>query len=149
MAGELSIGDLARATGTKVQTIRYYEQIGLLPESARTAGGQRRYTPAHRDRLAFIRHGRDLGFSLDQLRELLDLADRPERPCAEADRIAQGHLAEVQRRIAALRALEAELARMIAECQGGRVADCRVIEVLSDHARCKYHDAAADASGPA
>ena len=136
----LSIGQLAAATGCKVQTIRYYEQIGLLPPPARTGGNQRRYTARHRDRLAFVRHARDLGFPLSAVRELLDLADHPERPCGAADRIARRQLAEVEGRIARLRALSAELERMIDACAGGRVKDCRVIEVLADHGRCLHAD---------
>lgn len=135
----LSIGALAKQADAKIQTIRYYEQIGMLPPVSRTTGGQRRYTGAHRDRLRFIRHARELGFSLDSIRDLLDLADRPDRDCAEADRIARSHLGTVRERIAALQALEAELSRMVAECAGGRVAECRVIEVLSDHTECRYH----------
>ncbi len=82
----LSIGTLAKCTGTKVQTIRYYEQIGLLPEPGRTEGGQRRYSEGDLDRLAFIRHARLLGFTLDAIRELLDLSDNPARSCAEVAR---------------------------------------------------------------
>lgn len=134
----LSIGDLGRETGTKVQTIRYYEEIGLMPAPARTEGGQRRYAAAHLDRLAFIRHSRELGFSLDQIRSLLDLSDRPDRTCAEADAIARKNLTAVRRRIESLRALEEELQRMVEECSGGRVCDCRVIEVLSDHRKCLH-----------
>lgn len=132
----LAIGALAKRTGTNAQTIRYYEQIGLLPEPERTAGGQRRYGAADLDRLSFIRHARELGFSLDAIRELLDLADRPERSCADVDSIARRHLAEVARRIARLEALKLELGRMLAECGAGRVADCRVMEVLRDHSEC-------------
>lgn len=132
----LSIGALARRTGTKVQTIRYYEQIGLMPEPGRTEGGQRRYDAAALDRLAFIRHARELGFGLDAIRELIDLADRPDRPCADVDAIARRHLAEVERRLARLEALRRELGRMLSECGEGRVSDCRVLEVLRDHAEC-------------
>lgn len=128
-----TIGGLARATGCKVQTIRYYEQIGLLPPAARSEGNQRLYTEADAERLCFVRHCRELGFSLDAIRELLNLADHPDRPCAAADRIAEAHLREVQQRIARLRALQSELRRMIAECRGGRIAECRIIEVLADH----------------
>jgi Cu(I)-responsive transcriptional regulator len=138
MEARYAIGALARQTGTKVQTIRYYEQIGVMPEPVRTEGGQRRYGQTHLDRLAFIRHSRELGFSLDQIRNLLDLADRPERTCAEADRIAQENLRAVRRRIQSLRALEEELERMVSECAGGRVCDCRVIDVLSDHGKCLH-----------
>ena len=132
----LPIGALARRTNTKVQTIRYYEQIGLMREPGRSEGGQRRYGDADLDRLAFIRHARELGFTLEAIRELLDLVDNPDRPCAEADAIAQRQLVHVDRRIRRLEALKTELTRMIAECAGGRIAECRVIEVLSDHNEC-------------
>jgi Cu(I)-responsive transcriptional regulator len=132
----LSIGTLAKRTGTKVQTIRYYEQIGLLPEPGRTEGGQRRYGREDLDRLAFVRHARQLGFALDAIRELLDLSDNPARSCAEVDRIAQRQLAEVEARIARLEALRTELGRMVRECRRDTVADCRVLEILRDHATC-------------
>lgn len=132
----LSIGDLSRRTSTKVQTIRYYEQIGLMHEAERSSGGQRRYTEADLERLAFIRHARELGFPLDAVRELLDLADNPKRPCGEADAIARRQLVRVEQRIRRLEALRAELSRMLEECSGGRVSECRVIEVLRDHSEC-------------
>jgi DNA-binding transcriptional MerR regulator len=136
------IGELARRTGCKVQTIRYYEQIGLMPEAARTLGNQRIYGPAHSDRLAFIRHSRELGFPLDAIRQLLTLADDPHQPCATADRIAQEQLAEVQNRIARLEALKIELERMVEQCRHGTIGHCRVIEVLADHshAHCLHAD---------
>ena len=130
------IGDLARQTGTKVQTIRYYESIGLLPEPARTAGNQRVYGQDQLDRLGFIKHARDFGFPLDAIRELLDMTDRPAASCTEADEIVSRHLGEVRRRIGRLQALEGELARMLKSCSHGTVADCRVINVLSDHEKC-------------
>ena len=132
----LSIGALSRKTGTKVQTIRYYEQIGLLNEPGRTAGGQRRYTQEDLDRLAFVRHGRQLGFPLDAIRDLLDLADHPEQSCSQADSIAQRQLVQVRQKILRLKALEKELKRMISECEGGQAGDCRVLEVLRDHSEC-------------
>ncbi|MFD0860560.1 MerR family transcriptional regulator [Roseovarius aquimarinus] len=132
----LSIGTLAQRTGTKVQTIRYYEQIGLLPEPGRTAGGQRRYDDGDLDRLSFIRHARQLGFTLDAIRELLDLSDNPNQSCADIDRIAHRQLKEVEARIVRLEALRMELKRMLSECRHDTVADCRVLEVLSDHAAC-------------
>jgi Cu(I)-responsive transcriptional regulator len=135
-----TIGHLARATDCKVQTIRFYEQIGLLPPPARSAGNQRVYTESDAERLSFVRHCRELGFSLDAIRELLSLADHPDRPCATADRIAQIHLRDVEQRIARLRALQTELRRMIAECSGGRIADCRIMEVLTDHRHCLSED---------
>ncbi|MHB8886324.1 MAG: MerR family transcriptional regulator [Methylovirgula sp.] len=134
---EFTIGQLAAQTGCKVQTIRYYEQIGLIPETARTSGNQRRYGRWHLERLAFIRHSRELGFPLDTIRELLSLVDDPERSCEAADRMASRHLDQVKNRIIRLGALKAELERMIVQCRGGRIANCRVIEVLADHALCE------------
>ncbi len=132
----LSIGEMSRRTGTKVQTIRYYEQIGLLAQPGRSAGGQRRYHEADLDRLAFIRHARQLGFALDAIRELLALADHPAQPCGDADSIARRQLVQVKQRIARLLALQTELERMISECSGSSVATCRVLEILRDHAEC-------------
>ncbi|WP_050605684.1 helix-turn-helix domain-containing protein [Ruegeria sp. 6PALISEP08] len=132
----LTIGTLGKKTGTKVQTIRYYEQIGLMPEPGRTEGGQRRYGHAELDRLAFIRHARQLGFSLEAIRELLDLSDDPDRPCHEADSIARRQLKQIEQRIARLEALRTELKRMVHECSGGNTSDCLVLEVLRDHSEC-------------
>lgn len=132
----LSIGKLSEAAGVKVPTIRYYEQIGLLPEAGRSTGNQRLYGPAARDRLAFIRHARDLGFPLDAIRDLLGMSDRPDQPCAAVDSIAKAQLLAVEGRIARLMALKSELERMITQCAGGSVADCRVIECLGSHAHC-------------
>lgn len=132
----LTIGTLAKRTGTKVQTIRYYEEIGLMPQPGRTGGGQRRYGEDGLDRLSFIRHARQLGFSLSAIRELLDLSDHPNRSCDEADAIAQRHLKQVEQRMARLEALRTELKRMVRECSGGRTSDCRVLEVLRDHSEC-------------
>ena len=111
-----------------------------MPEPARTGGGQRRYTTTHETRLKFLRHARDLGFSLDDIRELLSLTGKPDMPCEEADGIASRHLADVEARIAALEELRDELKSMVHECRGGHIADCRVIEVLSDHRKCQHAD---------
>lgn len=137
---DLAIGDLAKRTDTKVQTIRYYEEIGLLPPPSRTEGKQRVYGTSSLRRLAFIRHARDLGFSIDAIRELLQLSDHPEQPCGDADAIARRHLAEVEDRLKRLRALQKELKRMLIEHHehGGNIGDCRVIEVLSDHGLCGH-----------
>jgi DNA-binding transcriptional MerR regulator len=137
----LTIGALAKRTGTQVQTIRYSEQIGLMPEPGRTGGGERRYGDTDLDRLAFIRHARQLGFGLEAIRELLDLSDHQNRPCTEVDAIARRQLRRVERRMARLGALKAELERMINECSGGRTADCQVLTVLRDHSECRTeHD---------
>ena len=132
----ITIGHVARETGCKVQTIRYYEQIALLRPPDRSQGNQRLYTRADVDRLAFIRHARDLGFSIEAIRELLHMADRPDLPCHEADAIAKRHLDDVTARIARMQALKAELERMLAQCAGGVISNCRVIEVLGDHGKC-------------
>ncbi len=137
MSDVLSIGDLARDSGVKVQTIRYYESIGLLPPAGRTTGNQRRYSEAHQNRLRFLRHARELGFTLDQIRSLLSLSERPDMPCEEADSIAREHLETVEQRLERLKSLQTELQRMLLQCAGGKVEDCRVIEVLSDHRLCK------------
>jgi DNA-binding transcriptional MerR regulator len=145
----VTVGRLAREAGCTVQTVRYYEQIGLLPRAARSAGNQRLHEPAVSERLAFIRHARELGFPVEAVRDLLRLSDDPERPCQDADRIARTHLADVERRMARLAALKAELERMVARCgEGGRIADCRVIEVLADssHGHC-LSPAHGDATG--
>ncbi|WP_294930621.1 helix-turn-helix domain-containing protein [uncultured Paracoccus sp.] len=136
----LSIGKLGAATGVKVPTIRYYEQIGLLPEAERSAGNQRLYGPKTQERLGFIRHARELGFPLEAIRELLSLSDRPDIPCAAADEIARRQLAAVNARIERLRALQAELERMIVQCAHGSISDCRVIGVLANHGLCLHGD---------
>jgi Cu(I)-responsive transcriptional regulator len=127
----LTIGDLAKATATKVETVRYYERIGLLPAPARTAGNYRAYGPDHLGRLSFVRRARDLGFSIEQVRELLGLADDRDHSCEAVDAIAHEHLREVERKIADLTALRRELDGLIGRCRRGTVAECRIIEALS------------------
>lgn len=132
----LTIGKLGQATGVKVPTIRYYEQIGLLAEPERSTGNQRLYGRKAQERLAFIRHARDLGFSLEAIRDLLSLSDRPDQSCEAADLIARQQLVAIEQRIERLIALKGELERMVVQCAGGSIADCRVIEVLGDHSLC-------------
>ncbi|QIG78564.1 MerR family transcriptional regulator [Stakelama tenebrarum] len=129
----LTIGELGKATDTKVETIRYYERISLLPKPLRTAGNYRAYGETELGRLSFIRRARDLGFPLDQVRALLSLSDDRTRDCATVDALARDHLAEVERKIADLTALRRELAEVIGSCRGGTVADCRIIEALAPH----------------
>jgi Cu(I)-responsive transcriptional regulator len=138
----LSIGELARATGVKPTTIRWYETEGLLPPPARTEGGHRAYGRAHLDRLGFIRHARDLGFALPAIRDLLGLADRPDVDCAAVHAIATAQIDEIDSRLRRLRALRAELTRMAERCRGGTVGDCRIIETLADftHSHCADPD---------
>lgn len=133
---DMAIGVLSRETGVKVPTIRFYEEIGLLRAPARTGSNRRIYGDDDIRRLKFIRHARDLGFEVDDIRTLISLTERPQASCAEADSIARRHLATVERRIAQLGALRDELARMVGGCCHGQVCDCRVIEVLADHGQC-------------
>ena len=137
MATALTIGELGKATDTKVETVRYYERIGLLPKPARTAGNYRAYGAAELGRLSFIRRARDLGFPLDQVRALLDLSDDRTRDCATVDALANEHLREVDRKIADLTALRRELDALLTSCKGGTVADCRIIEALGPSAEAK------------
>jgi DNA-binding transcriptional MerR regulator len=131
----MTIGEASRRSQVKVPTIRYYEQIGLLPTPTRTDGNRRLYEDADLRRLRFIRHARNLGFDIEPIRQLMAMADHPMRSCAEADRIAQSHLASIDDRIARLTALRAEISRM-ADCSQDVVRECRVIEVLGDHGSC-------------
>lgn len=133
---QYSIGEMARQTGVKVTTIRFYEGRGLLPEPDRTEGGQRRYGLAALQRLTFIRHARELGFALDDIVDLASLTDRPDISCQQAHEITGHHLKAVKRRIAILTDLRDELELMLARCQGGEVGHCRVIEILGDHRLC-------------
>ncbi len=133
----LSIGDLARESGVKVPTIRYYEGIGLIEKPERSRGNQRRYRLSDLERLSFIRHARDLGLGLDAVRDLIALGAHPERPCAEAHGIARDHLKAVRRRISQLRGLERELERIVSNCRGETVGECYVLRSLSDHALCE------------
>jgi len=110
-----SIGQISKRTGVKIPTIRYYEQMGLIDAPERSEGNQRRYTKDGLGRLSFIRHSRDLGFSVEDIRGLLDLSQHPEKPCQDVDSIAAKHLKDVQARIAKLRRLERELKR-ITQC---------------------------------
>lgn len=128
----ITIGHLAWTTDTKVETIRYYERIGLLPAPERTQGNYRSYTRNHLRRLSFIRRCRDLGFTIEQIRALLDLADQRDRPCEAVDAIAREHLDEVERKIADLTALRCELEDLIGRCRNpGTAAECRIIEALA------------------
>lgn len=130
-AGHFTIGTLARKTNTKVETIRFYERSGLLPAPGRTDGNYRAYELVHLNRLSFIRRSRELGFSLEQVRTMLGLADDRTSSCAGVDTIVQQHLVEVDEKIAALGALRYELQRMVQICGTGTVAECRIIESLS------------------
>lgn len=134
----LSIGALSRQTGVKVPTIRYYEQIGLIDPPDRTEGNQRRYREEALQRLGFIKHARELGFSIETIQALIELNNHPDRSCAAATTLAKEQLREVRERIASLVRLETELVRISEGCQGsGVVSDCYVLASLADHRYCK------------
>ena len=124
------IGRLAKDTGTKVETIRYYERVGLLPAPTRSEGGYRLYRVDHLKRLSFIRRARTLGFSIDEVRTLLRLADERKRPCAEVRVVAEAHLSDVRAKIADLKAMERVLKDTVARCAEGTGSHCPMIEAL-------------------
>lgn len=125
------IGELARTTGTKVETIRYYEREGLVPAPLRTGGNYRSYDETHLNRLSFIRRSRDLGFSIEHIRELMSLADDHDRSCSAVDAIATAHLAEIDRKVADLGALREELVKHINGCARSTIGECQIIEALA------------------
>ncbi len=125
-----TIGDVSKATGCNIETIRYYERIGLLPEPARSSGGFRLYEDDHIKRLNFIRRARKLGFHLDEIRNLLSLVDARRHTCAEVKAMTLDHLDEVERKIADLVRLKRVLADMAAQCDGDTVPACPIIDAL-------------------
>jgi len=128
--GRLAIGALARHTGTNVETIRYYERMGLWAAPSRSEGGYRLYEAGHLKRLNFIRRARLLGFSIGEVRTLLRLADERQRPCAEARVVAEAHLADVRSKIADLRTMERVLKATVARCADGAGSHCALIDAL-------------------
>lgn len=132
MGDEFPIGEVARRTGLKIPTIRYYEQIGLLPPLPRSEGNRRCYRDSDVRRLVFVRHARELGFEVEAIRTLLALQDQPENSCQEIDALVGEHLKAVDSRIQRIVALRGELQHILERCRGGRVAECRVIESISN-----------------
>jgi DNA-binding transcriptional MerR regulator len=133
----MTIGDLSRKTGVKIPTIRYYEEMGLVAAAERSEGNQRRYGRDERERLAFIKHARDLGFKIESIRQLLELSTHPDRPCEQADRIAAEQLRAVKDKLAKLRRLEQELTRIAGCCHGDQIRSCYVIQALANHDLCE------------
>lgn len=124
-------GELARRAGCHLETVRYYEQTGLMPNPPRSPSGHRRYSTDHEHRLRFVLRGRELGFTIDELRALLGLVDRKRVTCGEVRAAAVAHLADVRRKIRDLQRMERTLARTAAQCRGGNVPDCPIIDALS------------------
>ena len=126
----MRIGELARATGTKAETIRYYEREGMMPPADRTDSNYRDYSESHKARLQFIRGARELGFSMAEVRELLDFSEDAKAPCAAVDAMARAHIERVNHKIAALTALRDELARVVDSCAHGKIGECQIVEAL-------------------
>jgi DNA-binding transcriptional MerR regulator len=130
------IGELSARSGVKVPTIRYYESIGLIDPPARTEGNQRRYDRTALDRLRFIAHARSMGFPMGSVKAMLRISRHRQAPCADLDHLVRGRLSEVDERIARLTRLRGELSAMLESHHHGTVADCRIVEVLSDPDEC-------------
>lgn len=130
VAKGLQRAEIARRTGCNLETVRYYEKIGLVPEPPRTAGGYRTYDTTHEQRLRFVLRARELGFSLDDIRALLRLVDQRDQPCAEARAVAAAHLEDVQAKIADLKRIERALKAVVAQCADGALPECPLIETL-------------------
>jgi len=130
IGGEFAIGVLARETGVNIETIRYYERVGVMPRPARTAGGYRLYRGDHVKRLGFVRRGRELGFSLDELRELLRLVDRHAYSCREVLALTLSHVADIRRKITDLRRLANVMMGIASRCSGERIPECPIIDSL-------------------
>ena len=126
----MQIGAAARASGCHIETIRYYERIGLLPRPMRSEGGFRHYTQEQVERLRFITRGRALGFGLDEIRSLLRLADDPTLACDDVDRVARTHLADIEQRMGELKRIARELRRTISACSGGERGACAILGAL-------------------
>ena len=135
MSKPLTIGVLARDSGVNLETIRFYERSGLLPAPQRSPSGYRHYQEQDVRRLRFIRRGRELGFSLEEIRSLLDLAAHPESPCASADRMVREHLDAIATRIRDLQNMQAELSKL-AGCHSGHAEHCRLLEALDSRECC-------------
>ncbi|PXW66142.1 MerR family mercuric resistance operon transcriptional regulator [Loktanella sp. PT4BL] len=123
---------MARATGCNLETIRYYEKIGIMPDPPRSTKGYRSYDNAHVKRLKFVMRSRDLGFSLEEVRGLLGLVDDRSRTCADVQLIAEDHLTDVQAKIADLQRIERVLSDTVARCTGDAAPECAVIDGLLD-----------------
>jgi MerR family mercuric resistance operon transcriptional regulator len=127
---DLFIGELSRRTGVNIETIRYYERIGVMPRPARSEGGHRVFSDEQLRRLSFIKRSRELGFSLDEIRAMLRLVDEGTLTCGEIHAMTSAHLKTVQKKISDLRRLERVLKTMAAECSRGDVPDCPIIDAL-------------------
>jgi MerR family mercuric resistance operon transcriptional regulator len=129
-ARRITRGVLSKRAGCNIETVRYYERVGLMPDPGRSKGGHRLYAEEHVRRLQFIRRCRELGFTVEEIRTLLSLVDRRDYTCAEIRNISIAHVDEVRRKIEDLRRLERTMAAMIKGCDGGAVPECPIIDTL-------------------
>jgi len=127
----LTIGGLSTGAAVNIETVRYYERVGLLPTPRRTAGGHRLYGPEHVMRLTFVRRARELGFTLEEIRALLRLADEEQPSCSKVRVVASGHLEDVRAKIADLKRMERALSETVARCARGNRPECPLLEVLT------------------
>jgi MerR family copper efflux transcriptional regulator len=131
MGATMNIGEAAKASGVSAKMIRHYERVGLFPEAARTDSGYRQYTDREVHTLRFIRHSRDLGFSIEQIRELLGLWQNRRRPSRQVKALAQAHIQELEQKLQELQAMKATLAHLVHCCHGDDRPDCPIIETLA------------------
>jgi MerR family transcriptional regulator, mercuric resistance operon regulatory protein len=129
-ADGMPIGELSQLCGVNIETIRYYEKIKMLPAPLRTEAGHRVYGPKETRILVFIRRGRELGFTLDQIRALLNLSGPGKASCAEVQEIAKHHIEDIRAKINDLAKLERLLRKTVAQCSGGKIPDCPVLDIL-------------------
>lgn len=130
-----SISTLSRKSGVTIETIRYYERVGLLPKPSRTSGNYRLYEDIDANRLCFVRRARDLGFSLEDIKRLLDLAAQKSRSCRRVHEIAAGHLTDIRGKLLDLKRMEQVLASLVKSCSEGSLPDCPLLETLANLAR--------------
>ncbi len=130
MSDNLAIGELSRQSGVNIETVRYYERIKILPAPPRTATGRRIYDSAHLRTLAFIRRSRELGFSLNEIRTLINLGGPGKATCRQVREITAHHLENIRAKLNDLKKLEHVLAKTLARCSGKRVPDCPILDIL-------------------
>ncbi len=136
-----SIGHVSKQVGIKIPTLRYYEEAGLIPAPSRSYGQQRRYGDKDVERLLFVKHARQLGFSLDSIKSLLALSENNERDCGKVHELAESHLSAVKDKLLLLQGLENELQRIVVGCAAGHIEECYVIQSLAEHSWCNSdHD---------
>ena len=126
----MKIGELSAQTDCKIETIRYYEKIGLLPEPSRSASGYREYDDDHLKRLSFVRRCRELGFTIDEIRGLLELVDGGDYTCSDVKQITLEHVNSIRQKIADLKKLEKTLSGIASQCAGNTAPECPIIDAL-------------------